>query len=117
MRNWLMVVVVALLLAGCGDGGTETSIEVRENATFCSVFDGGYSTALSEAVPITDDSFNDRIGHIVAWAGVLVDLAPDEIASEAGDNLKYHEAQAAVESATDFIPGSNAMHAWAHDSC
>ena len=117
MRRWLIGLVVGLVVAGCSAGDTTITIDVPEGATFCSVFDGAYSEALSHAVPITDDTFDEQIGEIVAWAGVLVDLAPAEISNEAGDNLKYHEAQAAVRSAADFIPGSNTMHAWARDNC
>lgn len=107
--------VLAVALGGCGDDGAE--IEVPEDATFCSVFSGEYRTAVNDAVPITDDRFGERTAAIVAWAEVLVDLAPPELASEAADNLSYHQAQAAVESAAEFIPGSNAMHAWANSNC
>ena len=113
------VVMLALaLLVGCSDSdGSGGGIDVPDDATFCSVFSGEYRQALDDAVPVTDDAFSERIGAIVAWAEVLVRLAPEELAGEAADNLKYHQAQAAVRSAADFIPGSNAMHAWANVNC
>lgn len=94
-----------------------TSVAVPDGATFCSVFLGEYRDALADAVPITDDGFAARIGAIVGWAIVLDDLAPAEIADPATDNLNMHRAQQAVQSAADFIPGSNQMHAWANTDC
>jgi hypothetical protein len=107
--------VLALFFAACGDD--DISVAIPEGATFCSIFDGEYREALENAVPVGDDAFGEATSEIVAWAEVLADLAPAEIADEAQDNLRYHEAQAAVESAAEFIPGSNAMHAWANERC
>lgn len=117
-RLGTLLIVALLFLAACGDDDTATvSVEVPDGATFCSVFLDQYEAAVDDAVPITDDAFDERIARIVAWADVLRSLAPDEIAAQAEDNLRYHEAQAAVRSASDFIPGSNDMHAWAWDNC
>lgn len=114
-----LLMVVGLALAGCAGDDRQTvgSVEVPQGATFCSIFNGQYREALGNAVPITDEAFEETIGEIVAWADVLVPLAPEEIAEEASDNLRYHQAQAAVSSAAAFIPGSNAMHAWANEHC
>ena len=117
-RLGALIVVGLLVLTSCGDDDSATvAVEVPDGATFCSVFLDQYKAALGNAVPITDDAFDDRIGQIVAWAEVLLDLAPDEMATQAEDNLEYHLAQAAVKSASDFIPGSNEMHAWANTNC
>lgn len=110
-----LLLVGTLLAGGCGDDGT--AIEVAEDATFCSVFAGQYRQALDAAVPITDEGFSTATDELAAWAQVLVDLAPSEIEAEAQDNLQMHLAQAEVESAAEFIPGSNAMHAWANTNC
>ncbi len=107
-----------LALTSCGDDGAgTTSVEVPDDATFCSVFLDQYQEALDDAVPITDDAFGETTALIAAWAEVLLSLAPAEIVGQAGDNLEYHEAQAAVRSASDFISGSNEMHAWAYTNC
>lgn len=113
---WAAILVVA---SGCGGGDSSPSVavDIPANATFCSVFTGEYRTALANAVPITDAGFEEQSATISAWARVLRDLAPTEIAELADDNLKYHEAQANVESAADFIPGSNEMHTWANANC
>jgi len=120
LRNSLTAVTLLMLLVlgACGDDDTSVaSADVPEGATFCSVFEGEYRTALAEAVPITDDAFGERIGVIVAWAEALVELAPAELADDAADNLSMHQAQEAVQSAAEFIPGSNEMHAWANTNC
>ena len=117
-RLGVVVIVGLLVLASCGDDDVETAaVQVPDGATFCSVFDGDYSEALNDAVPITDEGFAESTARIVAWAEVLLALAPGEITAQAEDNLEYHQAQAAVKSAADFIPGSNEMHAWARDNC
>jgi hypothetical protein len=114
-RSAIALIAALLVVTACGSDSIV--IDVADDATFCSVFDGEYRSALNAAVPITDAAFAERTGEIVAWAEVLVDLAPAEIASEATDNLEYHRAQAAVESAADHIPGSNAMHQWGNENC
>lgn len=115
-----MVLFVALVATGCGSGadvGSRSEATPPEGATFCSVFHDQYREALADAVPITDDAFSESTAEIVVWAEVLASLAPQEIAAEAADNVRYHRAQAEVSSASDFIPGSNAMHAWANENC
>ncbi len=119
-KTGLAVLLLLMLMAACGDAaGTApaTSITVSAGATFCSVFTGEYQSALDDAVPVTDDGFQEAADRITAWAVVLLNLAPAEIASQAEDNHKYHEAQARKQSAADFIPGSNEMHDWARDNC
>ncbi len=116
MHRWIVLLALGLVAAACGgDDSGVGSVDIPEGATFCSVFEGQYRQAIDDAVPITDGRFDETIGEIVAWAEVLSDLAPAEIADEALDNLRYHEAQAQTASAAEFIPGSNAMHAWATD--
>ena len=110
------LVLVALAFSACGDAES-VSVEVPDDATFCSVFFGEYEAALDDAVPITDDGFGGATARIVAWAEVLVSLAPAEIGAQADDNLRYHRAQAELRSAAEFIPGSNEMHAWADANC
>ncbi len=118
IRRFGVVLVVGLfVLTSCGDDDIAVAVEIPDGATFCSVFDGEYTSALDDAVPITDDGFGESTARIVAWAEVLLTLAPDEIITQAEDNLRLHEAHAAVKSASDFIPGSNEMHAWAWDNC
>jgi hypothetical protein len=110
--------LVLTLLAGLASCGTDSlAVEVPDDATFCSVFEGEYGAALAAAVPITDDGFAESVGQIVAWAQVLVDLAPGEIREHAQANLEYHKAQAAIRSASEFIPGSSAMHEWGNSQC
>lgn len=121
MRGVGMLTIVAScsFAVGCG-GGSESSppsLDVPEGATFCSVFDGEYATALAASVPVTDPTFQERAQATLAWSEILRDLAPPEIADQAEDNVSYHRAQAALRSAADFIPGSNDMHAWAHANC
>jgi hypothetical protein len=121
-RMWIAAALV-LLVAACSDSGTadveamDVTVAVPGDATFCSVFTGEYREALSSAVPVTDPAFAERTAEIVAWAEVLAALAPDEITDEARDNLGYHRAQAAIASAAEYIPGSNAMHEWANANC
>jgi hypothetical protein len=123
MRRGWTAVALALLVAACGGGdptGTDPvddTVMLPETADFCSVFNGEYDEALRRAVPVGDPAFEERASAIVAWAEALATLAPEEIVDEARDNLSYHEALAAIESAAEFIPGSNAMHAWAVDNC
>jgi hypothetical protein len=110
--------IIALMLGvgACADS-TAVTIEVPEGATFCSVFQGEYAEALGAAVPVTDEGFNEAATLIVAWAEVLADLAPGGVAADAADNVRYHRAQADLRSAAEFIPGSNAMHAWSAANC
>ena len=102
-------------LTACGDD--TPVIAVPSDASFCSVFAGEYQAALAAAVPVTEEGFAESASLLVTWAEVLVDLAPGEITDEAVDNLEYHRAQAAVQSASEFISGSNSMHEWARDQC
>ena len=106
-----------LVGASCAADDAGAQIEVPSGATFCSVYGGEYRIALDAAVPITDDRFAERADGIVAWARVLLDLAPEEIRDQALSNLRYHEAQRDRGSAADPIEGSNAMHAWAQTNC
>jgi hypothetical protein len=115
MRSITALLLTASVLPACGDDAPV--IAVPSDATFCSVFDGQYRDALAAAVPVTDSGFGESTALLVAWAEVLVDLAPGAIAAEAADNLEYHRAHAAVESASAFITGSNAMHQWANQNC
>ena len=116
-------VALALVVASCGgDGATsgdvaDPTVEVADGADFCSVFGGEYAEALGNAVPITDEAFEETTALIVAWAEALAALAPEAIAEEAQDNLRYHRAQAAKVSAAEFVAGSNAMHEWARGNC
>lgn len=124
-RRLCSVLIVVVSAAGCGGSDTPDTtspttgpaLAVPENATFCSVFDDQYAAALAAAVPATDSAFEQQSELIVAWAEVLRDLASDEVALLAGDNVAYHQAQADLRSAADFIPGSNEMHAWARSNC
>jgi len=121
-RIWVAAVLALLVVACGGDeiadvGAAEITVAVPDGADFCSVFTGEYDAALGNAVPVTDEAFAERTAVIVVWAEVLVTFAPDEIAEEAQANLDYHRAQAAIESAAEFIPGSNAMHEWARSNC
>ena len=112
--------VLMFFAASCGDdsgGDAAPTIDVPSDATFCSVFLGGYQSALDDAVPATDSGFDESAATITAWAEALRDLAPAEIAAEAEANVGYHQAQQDKQSASDFIPGSNDMHAWAYSSC
>jgi hypothetical protein len=121
-RIWAATALV-LLVAACGGDETagvdavDVTVAVPDGADFCSIFSGEYDEALGNAVPVTDEAFTERTAVIVVWAEALATLAPDEIADEAQDNLDYHRAQAAIESAAEFIPGSNAMHEWARSNC
>ncbi len=129
MRGFLVVAAVsgALLLGGCGDdesssdasgdSGGSGGVEIPEGATFCSVFDGEYAEALSNAVPATDDGFQDAADAITEWAMVLQQLAPADVADLAQANVDYHRAQANMESASDFIPQSNEFATWARGNC
>lgn len=123
MRRVWVAAALAFLVGACSDAGagdaeaTNPTVEIPDDATFCSVFTGQYREALGNAVPVSDPAFVERTSEIVAWAQVLATLAPDEIADEAQDNLGYHRAQAAITSAADFIPGSNALHEWANGNC
>lgn len=117
----LVVAAVSLLMTGCGDGDSSASesvsVDVPTGSTFCSVFNGEYGNALSNAVPATESGFQESADTITTWARVLQDLAPTEIAALADDNTRYHEAQAQKKSASAFIPGSNEMHNWARGNC
>ncbi len=119
-RTAAAVLALVAAAAACGDSGADgepVSVQAPADATFCSVFTGEYRAALGDAVPVTEDGFEASAQRIVAWAGVLDDLAPEEIAALARANLQYHQAQAAKRSAADFIPDSNAMHEWANGNC
>jgi len=118
-RSAMMIVVMAVsVLTACGDDDQAVvDVQAPEGATFCSVYEGEYQTARDGAVPITESGFAEAGAEIVAWARVLASLAPAEITDLAAANLGYHEAQLAVQSASDFIPGSNDMHAWARANC
>ena len=119
LRKVNSLLVVLLVATSCGGSGAEPAptIAVAADATFCSIFEGEYQDALSAAVPASDDGFEASAQSIVAWAAALRDRAPAEISDLANDNLRYHEAQAAIKSASEFIPGSNAMHEWARANC
>lgn len=114
------VVVIGFFVVGCDDGGspsTGSAVTVAGGATFCEVFDGQYRAAMAAAVPVTDNAFDAQASEIIAWAKVLEDLAPPEVLDLAQDNLAYHQAQADLRSAAEFIPGSNSMHSWAQTNC
>lgn len=115
-----MSLVVVLVAGACGDdsGRAPTvTAQVRAGAAFCSVYAIEYKGALNAAVPATHPGFDEAAQAIVAWANVLDDLALPEVVAQAKDNVRYHQAQADKVSAADFIPGSNAMHAWAAENC
>lgn len=117
-RRALMILAVAVaVLSGCGDDEVVVEAQAPAGATFCSVYQGEYQSALDGAVPITDSGFAAAGAEIVAWAKILESLAPAEVADLATANLGYHEAQQAVESSSEFIQGSNDMHAWARANC
>jgi ABC-type glycerol-3-phosphate transport system substrate-binding protein len=109
--------VVVAVLAACSGTGSSSDVTAPEGATFCSVFEGEYQTALSNAVPVTDDAFDERADELVVWAEILSELAPDDLAAEADDNVGYHRAQREGRSAADFVAGSNALHAYARANC
>jgi hypothetical protein len=111
-----LILVTAMAAPACG-GGDSVAVAIPDDATFCSVFLGEYTAALSDAAPATDDGFGAASGRITAWAEALVSLAPGEIGDQAKDNLLYHQAQAELRSAAEFIPGSIEMHAWANANC
>lgn len=117
MHRLIGIAVLALVAGACSGAGDAVVVSVPADATFCSVFDGEYRTALQAAVPITDPSFDERAGEIVAWAEVLADLAPEDVAEFATDNVAYHRAQAEKRTAAPFIAGSNALHEFANASC
>ncbi len=119
----MCVLAGTLFLAATACGGDDTdseaavSVEVPDDATFCSVFSGQYRSALDAAVPATDAGFDDSSATITAWAEVLNNLAPTEIGDQAEANVGYHRAQQNKQSASDFVPGSNEMHEWADSNC
>ena len=117
MHRLIGIAALALVAGACSGAGDAVVVSVPADATFCSVFDGEYRTALQAAVPITDPSFDERAGEIVAWAEVLADLAPEDVAEFATDNVAYHRAQAEKRTAAPFIAGSNALHEFANASC
>lgn len=117
---YMLAVVLALAATSCGGDGDESTaptINVADDATFCSVFLGDYQTALDAAVPASDSGFDDSAAAITAWSEALRDLAPADIEAEAEANVGYHRAQQNKQSASDFIPGSNDMHSWARSNC
>ena len=116
LRLGVLVLLAALAATACA-GAESVAVEIPDDATFCSVFLGEYTAALSDAVPVTDGGFDAASSRVAAWAEILASLAPAEIGDQANDNLRYHRAQAELRSAADFIPGSNEMHAWAAANC
>jgi len=121
-----LLAAASLAIAGCGGdddaGGDDASpsaitVEVPEGATFCSVFTDGYRPSIDAAVPFGDPEFTAAAGATLAWAHVLQDLAPAELAAQAEANVQYHLAQIEVRSASDFIPLSNELSEYGFENC
>jgi hypothetical protein len=115
LRRARAIVVVAgtLMLGACGGGADSDSVAVPEGATFCSVFTGEYRDALMTS-PLADESAGPEL---LKWAEVLVELAPDEIADEAADNVRFIEAFTSGASPDEFADGSFEFNEWGGANC
>ena len=130
-RSVAAAVAVIALLSACGsddsgepsdaaqnaqsdDGG---GVEVPQGATLCSVYAGEYRSILDNPTPFGEDGWDDEAAELVELAMVLEELAPPEQAGPAEANVSYFQALANVESASEFVPDSNAFNLHLAETC
>jgi hypothetical protein len=127
-----VAVITALATAACGgaDDTTstadpivtesardETAVDVPEGATLCGVYTDEYQVLLDSPTPFGEDGWEDEAQELLRLAAVLEQLAPDEQAANAEANVGYFQALADVESASEFIEGSNAFNLFLIETC
>lgn len=114
-----MFVLAGVGVAACGDDddGAAGPASVPEGATLCGVANDDYFPILDSPTPFGEEGWEAEAAELVRLAQILEQLAPADQAANAADNVGYFEALAAVESASEFVPGSNEFTAYLRTTC
>lgn len=123
MRPTLLILIMTMFvvgLAACGgddDDAAGGPVVVPDGATLCGTFNDDYFPILTSPTAFGEDGWEDEAAELVRLSQILEQLAPADQADNAAANVDYFEALAAVESASAFVPGSNAFNEFLVGTC
>ena len=121
------VIVAALITGACGGSDESSSdsagtdappgVEVPDGATLCGTYADEYKVILDGPTVFGEDGWDAEAQELVRLATILQQLAPADQAANAAANVGYFQALADVESAGEFVDGSNAFNFFLIEDC